>query len=670
MNYFSMALNNIRKKSESYFSYFLSTTFAVSIFYIFCSIYYNPAFMKFHTGTMKIELIFKASAFVVLAFSGVFVYYANSLFIKSRKKEIAIYSLLGMKKKEIGNLLFLETLIVGIGSVITGIFFGCLFGRSFSMLLMKLMLGGAPGNELSFHLTWQPGVISFGVFLILFMLNAISSFRSIYRSSLMELLSAEKTGEVAPKFSWRSAVLSVLLIGMAYAVFLRFNGDEGALQLLKPSIAAAVLLIIGTWLLFQNAVIFLLSKCRGNDKIYLKTNNFVSISQLIYRIKANANLFSVIALLSAFTITMMSTVISFYISLQNSMGIYAPYSYLCRNVDDSVKEDIWKLIKQDKSVQVDAVTDWKVQATQGALDGYKTDTNSEYGKVESAVGENFTLDVLPFSVYQKIVKDTAAKEADGNKGAIYVSELKQGECLFLDGNYSHDYSDQAAGKNIQVKTDQGEKAFRIAQVSLYKYMGAAHARTTVVLADEDYADFFRDTDRYESNQYLGIRVEKPLAAGGFYERLNQMVPADHRDRSYLEYHQLLFNMYGAYIFIGIFLRVLFLMAAGSIIFYKQLMEARDDEGRYEILRKIGMSRREVTVSVSRQIAAVFLLPFAVALLHCVILLFAYRNMVYTIAVDTPVVTYALMVVGVYFLIYAGFYLLSVRGYLKVVWKEG
>ena len=112
------------------------------------------------------------------------------------------------------------------------------------------------------------------------------------------------------------------------------------------------------------------------------------------------------------------------------------------------------------------------------------------------------------------------------------------------------------------------------------------------------------------------------------------------------------------------------MAAGSIIFYKQLMEARDDEGRYEILRKIGMSRREVTVSVSRQIAAVFLLPFAVALLHCVVLLFAYRNMVYTIAVDTPVVTYALMVVGVYFLIYAGFYLLSVRGYLKVVWKEG
>ena len=136
----------------------------------------------------------------------------------------------------------------------------------------------------------------------------------------MELLSAEKTGEVAPKFSWRSAVLSVLLIGMAYAVFLRFNGDEGALQLLKPSIAAAVMLIIGTWLLFQNAVIFLLSKCRGNDKIYLKTNNFVSISQLIYRIKANANLFSVIALLSAFTITMMSTVISFYIHYRIQWG--------------------------------------------------------------------------------------------------------------------------------------------------------------------------------------------------------------------------------------------------------------------------------------------------------------------------------------------------------------
>ena len=160
-----------------------------------------------------------------------------------------------------------------------------------------------------------------------------------------------------------------------------------------------------------------------------------------------------------------------------------------------------------------------------------------------------------------------------------------------------------------------------------------------------------------------------LEVSALYDKLNTIVPTKNHDKSYLEYHQILFNMYGAYIFIGMFLGILFLMAASSIIFYKQLMEARDDMRRYEILRKIGMSEKEVLKSVRRQIAVVFFLPFMVALMHMIVMLKTYKNMVYTLTTDSPVLVYALLVVVIYFIIYSLFYLFSVKGYMKTIWNK-
>ena len=172
----------------SYF-YFLSTTFAVTIFFIFCAIYYNPSFEDFHTGVSKINIMFKVSAVIVLMFSTVFVYYANTLFIRSRKREIAIFALLGMKNFEIGSMLFCEPLLVGIGAIGVGLIAGSLFVRFFSMILLRLMLGGAPGNSLDFKIVLAPYIVNLVVFIGLFVLNAISSLRIIYRYELSELLS-------------------------------------------------------------------------------------------------------------------------------------------------------------------------------------------------------------------------------------------------------------------------------------------------------------------------------------------------------------------------------------------------------------------------------------------------------------------------------------------------
>lgn len=669
MSFFSMAVKNVQKRFDNYVTYFLSTAFAVTIFFIFSSIYFNPEFANFHTGISKIGILFEISSIVVLLFSSVFVYYANSLFFKSRKKEIAIYSLLGMRNIEIGKILFFETLLTGIGSIVSGIILGSLLSRFFSMILKKIMLGGAPGNDIAFHLTWQPAVISVIVFLIIFIFNALYSLRLIYRSKLIDLLSAEKEGEEAPKFSIISSVLSVLMIAASYFIFLNFNGDNGAMKLIRPAMFACALLLVGTYLLFQNAVIWLISRCKKNIKFYYRTGNFISISQTFYRIKANSNIFCVIALLSAFTITIMSAAVSFYSALGDGMPIYAPYSYLCENIDKSTKEMVLETISQDNTVKLHAVTDIDVLSTSASLEGYKVDTNNAYGKTVTKEGENFTIDILKFSDYKKVVEDTEAIQSKGNKGAIFVSKLNKGECLLLDGNYSHDYSEHVTGKNIQMKTDAGINAFKIADVSLFKYIGAAHARTTVVLEDSDYDLHFASKNLYKVSHYTGLKFDNPLDVSALYDKLNTIVPTEKHDNSYLKYHQMIFANYGAYIFIGMFLGILFLMAAGSIIFYKQLMEARDDTRRYEILRKIGMSEKEVLKSVRRQIAVTFSLPFMVAFMHILVMLKTYENMVYVLNTDSSILVYALLVVVIYVIIYSLFYIFSVKGYMKTIWNK-
>ena len=669
MSFFSMAVNNIKNKADTYVTYFLSTAFAATIFYIFCSIYYNPDFANCSTGVSKIGILFKISSVAVLLFSCVFVFYANSLFIKTRKKEIAIYSLLGMNKREIGQLLFTEIFLVGVGSIISGIILGSIFARFFAMVLNKLMLGGVTGNAIVFHLTWEPLVLTVVVFLLLFVLNAIYSLRTIYRSKLIELLAAEKEGEKAPEFSVVSAILSVVMIIISYVIFLNFNGDDGAMKLIKPALVACALLTVGTYLLFQNMIIWIFTKCKQNINFYYKTGNFISTSQIVYRIKANSNIFCVIALLSAFTVTIMSATISMYKALGDSMPIYAPYSYLCENLDETTKANMLETVQKDDTAKLHSVTEFTVLSTSAYVENYKVDTNSEYGKVTSNIGEDFSLDILKFSDYKAIVKSTKAIESDGNKGAIFVDDLKSGECLFLDGNYGHDYSDNIKGESIHVNTDSGIRDFKISDVSLYKYMGAAHARTTIVISDYDYEKFFSSQDLYEKCSYTGIKFDNQLEVATLYDKLNTIVPAENHDKSYLEYHQIIFNTYGAYIFIGVFLGILFLMAAGSIIFYKQLMEARDDLRRYEILRKIGMSKKEVLNSVRRQIGAVFLLPFIVAMLHTFVMIKTYENMMYTITTDSPILVYAILVVIIYSIIYGVFYNISVRGYINTVWNQ-
>ncbi|MDD6795583.1 MAG: ABC transporter permease [Clostridiaceae bacterium] len=666
MNLIDITIKNIKKNIFDYKTYFLSTCFAVTIFYIFSAIFYNPDFSDYHLGVTKIGIVFKISAATVFLFSSVFVFYSNSLFIKAKKREIAIYTVLGMRKINIGMMMFYETFIVGLCSIISGILIGIICSRFFSSILIKLMLGGAPGNNIEFHITLKSVIITFLIFIALFLVNSINSFRIIYKYKLIDLLHAEKKAEKAPRFSKVSCIVSVLLIAASYCIFLSFNGDQGGMVLIKPAFAACILMAVGTYLLFHNLVIWIVYKFKSNSNLYFKPDNLISTSQLGYYIKANSNILCLVSLISAFTVTIMSASISLYAALGDSMAIYSPFSYLCENIDSTVKSNVLQTINDDKNIKLTAETEYDVLTTKGSLDGYRVDTNSAYGKLKTDIGEEFRIDILKFSDYKNIVNNTHAIESDGNKGAIFIDELPQDKCLFLDGNYSHDYSENSSGKNIKVTTDNGIKELNILSVSLYKYMGAEHARTTIVVNDDYYNEYFNLKDESEINHYFGFNFDKPLDSEEVVNNLNTIVSEQDRMKSYIENHMIIFGMYGAYIFIGIFLGVLFLISSGGIVFYKQLMESRDEIKTYDIVKKIGMSAKDIISSVKKQVGFVFFIPLIVAVSHISVMLITYKNMMYTITTDSPVLVYAVGVAGVYALIYGVYYLISVKGYMNTI----
>lgn len=658
MNFFSIAIKNVRKRLFSYLTYFISTAFAVTVFYIFCSIYFNEQFSSFRVGMGKMGVIFKASAFAVFLFSSIFVFYSNKFFIKTRKKEMAIYSLLGMQKKDIGRMLFYETFTVGIFSVFAGILIGMVFSRFFSMVLLKLMAVSAYGTDVAFVIEWQPAILSIIVFAALFAVNAVNAYQTIYKYKLIDLLSADKEGERAPSFSPVGALLSIVLIAASYIIFLNFKANVSGTELMWPALFACALLATGTYLLFHNMITLFAKKLKSNTKYYYRTKNFLSTSQLIYRITDNANMLCLVALLSALTITMVSATFAMYNSMIDVLPTNAPFSYFYKNVNSSTNDEVMSTVKQDKQIKLLSTTKFDVLSSTATIPGYSVDNYQKTNK-----GEAFDISILKLSDYQAIVKN------QNHKDVIPNANLQHGECLFIDANRTNDYSKNLSGSQVSVNCGENQNKYKITSTMLYKYLGMS-TRATIVVSDSDYKEFLTEHGQQDKSTFTGLMFDAPAKSADLVEQLNSIVPEDNRYKSYIEWYKISFAQYGAYIFIGMFLGILFLLAASSIIFYKQLMEAREEKKRYDILKKVGMNRREAKQSIKKQLASVFFLPLIIGLLHSFFGLLTYQNLMSAAySSQSSVFVNSAVIVLIYILIYGFFYSLSVRSYLRTVWDK-
>ncbi|HEX9058693.1 MAG TPA: ABC transporter permease [Clostridia bacterium] len=670
MSFFNLALKNIREKFSSYLIYLISTIFAVTIFNIFCSIYYNPQFSQYRFGEGKMSVLFKASAVAVILFASVFVFYANAFFVKTRKKEIAVYSLLGMKKKQVGRMLFYENMIIGLLAIACGIVIGTILSRFFAMILASLM---ATGTKVSFAVKWQAIVVTVCAFLILFVVNSLNAYVIIYRYRLVELLSANKEREKIPRYSIVGGALAILFIISGYIIALSMDVNKGGLKLLLPSFIVLFLVVTGTLLLFVNFIPMILLKLKNKNDFYYKTDNFISMSQIVYRIKANSKILSVIAVLSAGTITLMSSTYSMYKGLEDTTSYYSPFSFMCKNIDEVQYNNIIKTIKSKNEVKVISSNRFNLIQVQGQSKTYSIET-------ENKPGMRFSGYVISQSNYKSIIKNTSTKTGDfSNLRTNFNINLKSDECFFIDGNTSKGYCENLTGEYIDLFFKNEIHKYKIAGVSMHKYLGLfdLYRKPTLVLDDITFNQYMQMAENKDIVGITGLVFDKPMESLNTVNEINSIIPENPQVKnavgikniSLIGFYKSAFSLYGAYVFIGFFLGILFLLAGGSILYYKQIIEAQEEVGRYDILRKIGMNEKEIRHSISKQLAIIFSIPLLIGLLHSIIAILTYNRTMDILGHETPTILNAFLIVAIYIFIYCFYYVLSAASYTKIVLRN-
>ncbi|MGN0144327.1 MAG: FtsX-like permease family protein [Clostridium sp.] len=658
MPLFNLGINNVKHNFKNYVSYFISILTSVWILMIFYSIYYNKHIQSFDSGRVKIRSIFKAAAFLVILFSIIFIWYANSYFIKNKKKEIAIYSLVGMKKREIGLLMFFENIFLGVAALIIGIPLGA-FSSTFFLKLLTMCIKSSTPIKYNFDI--RSVIVTFLIFMAIFLLNSIKAYKVIYKFRLIELLHAEKEGEKQPKFSKILSLVSVAMLISSYFIALKLNLNvtvDEEMKLVYEGILILMLNIAGTYILFNNMIIFIFKVLQKNKKVYYKGENLIGISQLIFRIKGNSSLLATIVLILSTAIVALCFTFSFYMSIDEVIPNGAPFSVTYQSGNEELDKKVEDIINDDGENNITYKTDIVAINGKGLTENY-TDPKHP--------GDPFDILVISESQYNEIIENSYFnKSSDISERATDIKINGENQCFFIEVCNLAEGRGRLTGDELNA--DIGGKSYdiNISDSDVKSILGVKFQKTTVVVRDT----FFNQLLKINRNNLTIIKAynfNNPLKNEEIVNNISKIMPDNSNFYSYYSVYIELHTLYGCFSFIGAFIGILLVFSTGSIMYYKQLMEAQEDKNRYIILSKIGLTKKETLKIVFKQIGFIFVSPLLFAIVNSTVVLWVYVKYVANGgSVSTYLIECILVTMAIYILIYLLYYLISVRSYMKII----
>lgn len=635
---FNIARKNIEKNLKGYFLYFFSIVFTVGIYYAFKNLQYNPSIDSALSASSKASTAFNSASFIIALFAVLFIWYSNSFFIKKRKKEIGLYALLGIENKEIGLLLFFETLIIGTAALIIGIIAGIIFSKLMLMILLKLI---GLNLTIAFTISFKGIFDTFILFMIIFLVIAYQSNRIIYKFKLIELFKASSVSEKGSKGSKLKATMSIILIGFGYINYLSVLRG---MDLVIATMVTLVTVVIGTFLFFGSFMYFFIKKKKKNERSYYKGLNMIAISQLLYRIKSNAKMLAIISILSATTLTAIGVSISTYFMSSQSVDESAPFSYTLKMDNKNyIMEFEEKLNKSTDHKLID-----KAEFT------YITKESSD----KNDFGYFDEYEVISISNLNKLLKlkgkNTAEKIGDNEFIHIYPKENDFYHIASIDIKNNNN------NINLKLKFDLDEK--------LYNSMTP---QNTIVVSDGMFKQLESNNklNNYYiyniSNQKDGEKFDKIVsdltekyAVGDYKKSVDSLV-----DSYYITFKDA-FTTSGIMVFIGVFVGLVFLVCTGSVIFFKLLSEAHDEAPRYNVLKKVGVDKDDIKLNVYKQVGMNFFVPLLVGSIHSIVANYVVCNMLgQNIAI---VMGWTLIPYSIIYIIY---YLITSKFYFDIVTKN-
>ena len=606
--YTKLAITNIKNNRQFYFPYLLTGIITVAMFYIMCALESNPGIQSM-PGAKDLGLILRLGIGVIGIFAVIFLFYTNSFIIKRRKKELGIYNILGMEKRHIAKILSKEAFFTAIIAIGGGLVTGVLFHKLACMLLYR-MIGFNGGITFSFS---KKGVMITAIlFAIVYLLTYIYDLFQVQLANPIELLQSGNKGEREPKTKAIMAVLGVLCLGAGYFIAITTKNPIKALTLF---FVAVILVIIGTYLLFTAGSIALLKILRRNKGYYYQTKHFTSVSGMIYRMKQNAVGLANICILSTMVLVAVSTTVSLYVGVEdimkerypNEINIRAYYDTgapsedsIAPIVEKSVKESGRKIRHEEDYLELyfAAIKDQgqysldkeKVKTAGDRVSGFvvltREDCKKKYNEEIPELAEN---EVALFTI-KKTDMDTPVLE----NRSYHVKEIKQFQNT-EDFETIADMMDEYYYVIVNDVQDM-ERLWQL-QKDIYQENSSSISRQVRLDIDGDS----------EQKKECFENIKTALGP----EQAKARILIDSRQSSLDEFYQI----YGGFLFLGLFLGILFLMITVLIIFYKQISEGYDDKERFSIMEKVGMSNDEVKATIRSQVRTVFFLPILMAAIH-------------------------------------------------------
>ena len=665
-----LAKQNIRNNKSTYIPYMITCIFCIAMIYMMEFLRDCPTLDQAVRQADEVRMIVFTGEIVVEIFCIIFLIYSNSFLMKRRQKEIGLYNILGLERNHIGIVMFLETIITSIGSLAGGIAAGIIGSKLALLLLLKLL--HIP-SVLGFYISVKGIFTCLFMFGIVFLMILFLNLAKIHLSRPVELLRGNNTGEKEPAAKWLMALIGFICLGAGYYLAVT---TESPIKAITIFLLAVILVMAGTYLLFTAGSIVILKFLRLRKSFYYRTGNFISISGMLYRMKQNAIGLASICILSTGVLLMISMTVSIYFGMNDIMLNRYPY-----DVDMSVTS-----ISEDECQTAieafeKAIADNKVPVEKSVEEIYLDIVCSKNGdqiliKPANTIRNSdsvLVLSLLDQAEYERLT-GISANLNDGEIFAWYPSAVQKDSVTvdeteftvkkWLDKNPLTCGEDAVSDNAVLVVTDEDFKKFDEMRTEMYKGVSSAPAGEDLTLhLGLDITG--SETDKIDFGTPVMEVVKDLKKNGGLSE--NSWITSGIRQQEYESYYA----DNGSLLFIGIFLGSLFLMGTAMIIYYKQISEGYEDQKRFEIMQKVGLSRREVRSSVRRQILMVFFLPLLMAMLHItmafpmirrMLLLFGMTNTKLFIGCTAGTVL-------IFAVVYGLIYLMTARSYYHIVERK-
>lgn len=675
-----LALSNITKNRRFFVPRILSEAGLLACFYIMMTLAgdkrLHDSFGGFYLSAMMLMGLGVHTLLTVIL-----MFYTNSFLMKQRKREFGLYNVLGMEKKHVGRVLFFESIFSSMCAIVAGLFFGMLFYKFFSLLICRLLHAEiiAGFYYLKMMTLLRPTAAFLAIDLVTYLLNRIS----IARMKPVELLQSQSAGEKEPKVKMLLLVIGLITLGAGYYIAIT---TQNPLQAMIMFFVAVVLVMIGTYCLFVTGSIFVLKCLKKKQNFYYNRNHMPAVSGLLYRMKQNSVGLASIAILATGVLVMISTTVSLYAGMEQTLADKYPQHYIMSQKYYDVIDDGDEFVGKVPSEVLKEIAE---------------EAAGEQGLEIASVQVDHYLEVAyRFKNGEMSADRTRGTVGEGMENVVMATFLTAEQYEAFSGEHLDLKPDELAYAGINMKDSTSMKTLRLADQDftvkqemdwfpVASGMSGSVPSYGIVVADQsvldriyesqkayygknasDYTDriavTFADLDQaLEKGEAFGDAVWDGFAA---YAEKEGHPNASWSTDAIWEARENLYGMYGTFLFLGILLGLVFIFATAMIIYYKQISEGYEDRQRFQIMKKIGMSEAEVRKTINKQILLVFYLPLIVAGVHLSFAFPMLEKLLHVLLMSNTglFVICTLIVFALFAVIYVMIYKATARTYYKIV----